>query len=233
MDRKGLTMSILKRLQRIAKANINWMLDKVDPPEKELEAKIAELQDAIKDGKAAAATYGATFRRLQREVEDYLAKQQEYQQQASAAVQAGDETAARRFLAEKISLAERISNLKPGVEEGQKTFDYVQSNLARLQDQLKQAKLKLAELKSRQRAASARQAFGEQLSTVNDAVGQGEIFERMEDQVAQDEALAEVIQDLQSGDVDLEQRSRELQIEAELAKMRESFNSPNSPDQMQ
>ena len=62
-------MSIFDRMRRITKANINWLLDKVEPPEKELESKIKELEETVQEGRESAASYGATFKRLQRELE--------------------------------------------------------------------------------------------------------------------------------------------------------------------
>ena len=218
--RKGTEMSILNRIQRIAKANFNWLLDKAEPPEAELEARIVELQDTITEGKVAAATYGATFRQLEKEAESLKERQEEFLLRASQSVEAGDDDAARKFLAEKVSLEERITNLQPGVEEGRKTWNYLRENLTMLQDQLKKTKLKLAELKSRQRAADARKVFGESAQTVGSAVDAGAMFERMEQQVMQTEAEAEVMEDMH-GDIDLEQRSRELQIESELAALKQ------------
>ena len=38
-------MSIFERIQRIAKANVNWLLDKAEPAEQELESKITEIEE--------------------------------------------------------------------------------------------------------------------------------------------------------------------------------------------
>jgi len=213
-------MSILDRIGRIAKANINWLLDKADLPEQEWQAKISELEEAIVEGKTAAATYGASFRRLDKEAQDLRARQAQFQQDAVQAVQGGDDDAARKFLDKKVRLEERITNLTPGVEEGRKTYNVLRGGLVRLQDQLAQAKLKLSELKMRQRTAAARKAFGQAVETTGNLTADGAMFERLEDQVLQTEAEADVVEDMQLGDIDLEQRSRELQIEAELASLK-------------
>ena len=220
-------MSILNRLQRIAKANINWFLDIVEPPENELKAKIEELRGAISEGKAAAATYGATYKQLDKEVEALKAKQQEFLSSAEQAVQAGDDALAKKFLKEKVSITERISRLTPGVEEGRKTFEYLKTNLERLQDQLKQANLKLTELQSRQKAADARKVFTDSSETVSSHVNGGAMFERMEDKVTIKEAEAEIAEDMQGINVNLEQQSRDIQIDAELAALKDKIESDN------
>ncbi len=57
-------MSIFDRMRRITKANINWLLDKVEPPEKERGWKMKELEQTVLEGRESAASYGATFKRL-------------------------------------------------------------------------------------------------------------------------------------------------------------------------
>ena len=84
-------MSIFDRVRRIAKANIDWLLDKAEPAEQELEAKIKELAAAILEGRESAATYGATFKRMERELEQLQEQQVSLQSQAQSALQAGDE----------------------------------------------------------------------------------------------------------------------------------------------
>ena len=49
-------MSILDRMRRITKANINWLLDKVEPAEQELESKIKELEETVQEGRESAAS---------------------------------------------------------------------------------------------------------------------------------------------------------------------------------
>ena len=100
-------MSILARIGRIARANINWLLDKAEPPEQELQAKINELTEAIQECKAAAGTYGATFRRLEAEAKSLQARQAELLQQAELAVRSGDDDTARKRLAENVSVANK------------------------------------------------------------------------------------------------------------------------------
>lgn len=212
-------MSILDRIRRIAKANIDRLLDRAENPEEELQAKVKELEEVIAEGKAAAGTYGATFRRMEAQADELQARQAELASQAQAAVAIGEEATARRLLNEKLTVTERIGRLKPGLDEGRKTYDQLRRNLAHLQDQLRAARVKLAELRARQRSAVARQAMANQVDTAAGLGAGGPMFDRMEDDVMQVEACAEVAEDI-AGD-DLEVRARELQIEAELTALKE------------
>lgn len=218
-------MSILDRIRRIAEANINWLLDKAEVPEKELESKIKELGEAIQEGRESAASYGATFRRLENEYESLRQREKELSQRAAQALKAGDEATARQALTEKVSLSERAAQIAPGIEKGRKTFEMLRDNLIRLQEQLKAAKLKLADLKARKRTAEAQKAFDLHLGQTM-GLGGGVAFDRLEDEVLQTEAEAEIRQEMQGdalSDVELAQRSRELQVDAELQALKDEL----------
>lgn len=213
-------MSIFERIQRIAKANINLLLNRIEPPEQELEAKIRELGEAIAEGRGCAASYGATFRRLERQAEALRQQAGQWRARAENAILAGDETTARQALTERVRVTERLAGLEPGIEQGRRTYEQLRDNLAKLQDQFRNAQVKLAELRGRKQAAVAHRAFHEQL---DHAGGGPAAFERFEDEVVQAEAHAEVQDEICAGslaDADLEQRSRELQVEAEMRAMK-------------
>ena len=221
-------MSILDRVRRITKANINWLLDKVEVPEQELESKIKELEETIQEGRESAAVYGATFRRLEHEQQQLKQKQQDLVKQAEQALKAGDEAAARGVLTEKVKISERIAQIAPGIENGRKTYELLRDNLIRLQEQLKVAKLKLEDLKARKRTAEAQKAFDQHLGQALGVSRDGVAFDRLEDEVMQTEAEVEIRQEMHGGalsDMELMQHSRDLQIEAELQAMKDQLEN--------
>lgn len=219
-------MSIFDRIQRIAKANISWLLDKAEPAEQELSAKIKEIEEAILEGRESAATYGATFRRLETQMDQLTTQQGELTQQAETALKTGDEAAARKALAEKVRLAERIAQMQPGLDRGKVTYQMLRDNLVKLQEQLKAAKLRFEDLKARKRTAEAQKAFDKHM---NRAVGMdpdGASFDRLEDDVLQSEAQVQINQELRGdslSDIELAQRARDMQVEAELAELKEKL----------
>jgi len=220
-------MSVFDRIRRIAKANINWLLDKVEVPEQELESKIKELEETILEGRESAAVYGATFRRLEHEHAQLEQQQKDLAKRAAQALKVNDEATARQALADKVRLSERAAQIRPGVENGHKTFEMLRDNLIRLQEQLKTARLKLEDLRARQRTAEAQKAFDVHLGRTAD-LGGGVAFERLEDEVLQTEAEVEIRQEMRGdslSDIELAQRSRDLQVEAELQAMKEQLEN--------
>ena len=219
-------MSIFDRIRRITKSNINRLLDMAEPAEKELEARIKELEETLLEGRESAASYGATFKRLENEMTQLLQQQTDCAQKAETALKAGDEDAARAALQRKVQLSERIAQMTPGVEKGRRTFEMLRDNLIKLQQQLKDAKLKLQDLRTRQRIANAQKQFDEHLQKATSTSPDGVAFDRLEDKVVQTEAEVEIRSQMQAGDFneyELAQKSRDLQVEAELQAMKEKL----------
>ncbi len=217
-------MSIFDRMRRITKANLNWLLDKVEPAEQELESKIKELAETVQEGRESAASYGATFKRMQRELDLLEQQQSDLKAQAETALKAGDEATARKALTAKVKLSERIGQLQPGVEHGSKTYAILRDNIVKLQEQLKAAKVKLQDLRARKRVAEAQNAFEQHLGKTAAVGGEAAAFDRLEDEVLQTEAEVEIRQEIHSDaltDVQLAERSRDLQVEAELEAMKD------------
>ena len=221
-------MSIFDRIRRITKANVNWLLDQVEPAEQELEAKITELEETLLEGRESAASYGATYKRLENEMVQLQQQQDECFQKAETALKVGDDDAARAALQQKVQLAERIAQMTPGVEKGRKTFEMLRANLMKLQQQLKDAKLKLQDLRTRQRIADAQKAFDGHLQKATGTSPDGVAFDRLEDQVVQTEAEIEIRGEMQAGtlnEYELAQKSRDLQVEAELQALKEKLDT--------
>ncbi len=217
-------MSIFDRIRRIVKANMNLLLDKVEVAEQELDSRIKELEETIHEGRESAASYGATFKRLEHEAQQLGQKQQDLASEAEKALSAGDEAMARKVLSEKIKLSERIAQIVPGIEQGRRTFEMLRDNIIKLQEQLKAAKLKLQDLRSRKRVADAQQAFEEHLGKTMSVSGNGMAFDRLEDEVLQTEAEIEIRQEIRGdtlSDMELAENSRKLQVEAELEAMKD------------
>ena len=100
----------------------------------------------------------------------------------------------------------------------------LRDNIVKLQEQLKAATVKLQDLKARKRVAEAQNAFEQQLGKTVAASAEATAFDRLEDEVLQTEAEVEIRQEIHSDamtDAQLAERSRDLQVEAELEAMKD------------
>ncbi len=218
-------MAIFERISRIIKANINWMLDIVEPAENELESKIKELEEIIHEGRESAAMYGATYRRLENDLAEQVKSRDKLAVEAENAIMAGDENHARKLLGEKVRIDEKIAQLEPSVAKGKKSFEMLNANIQKLQGQLRESKMKLRNLQARKDIADAQNEFDKKLGAAGIVDGDSG-FERLEDEVLTSEAEVEIRQQMRGetlSDFDLEERSRELQIEAELQELKEKI----------
>ncbi len=220
-------MAIFERISRIIKANINWMLDKSESPEQELHARITELEKIVFEGRESVAMYGAAYRKSANELDDLKVREDSFGRRSQQAFDAGDEQQARKLIAEKIKISQRIGQLNPGVQNAKQSYELLMANIVKLQQQLKDMQLELRSLKARKDLAAAHNSFDKKLGMA----GPGEYNERMQ-RLADEVAFSEAEVDVRAGitgenfsDMELEQRCYELQIEAEMQALRKKGHS--------
>jgi len=221
-------MSIFERIRRITQANINLVLDKAENPEKMLKQRIRELEETVAEAGKALAEYAVSFKKSEREQDQLKRLRDEWRHKAETSLQAGDEETAKRALGEKVRAEERIAEIAPSVSRSKETYAGLKKNLTTLQDQLRDARVKLAELRSRKTAAGARKKFSETLDRAASAIGSGDAdFDRMEEQVLQAESKVEIDAEIKGDLTDVlaetEKKSAELRVDAELAALKKKM----------
>lgn len=213
-------MAILDRIRRIAKGNITHWLNQVETPEAEVLAKITELEGASTEAKNALAGFAVTYKRLEKNLDSLRASRDDLSARAESALNAGDEAAARRALAEKVKTDERIQNLEPVLTSRRETYDELKENLVEIQDQLNQARSYMMDLRARKRAAEAEKSMGRQLDNLRSP---GEfVFDRLEDEVLETESQVEIEREMR-GEFrphDPTAERRDIKVDAELAALK-------------
>ncbi len=222
-------MSIGDRLRRLIKANLNEGLDKIENPEKLLKQRIRELDESVKSSKQAVTKFAVTVVKMEKEQDQLKRLKAEWLQKAESSIKIGDDDMARKALSEKVKVEERINDLEPSVSESRKTCDDLKANLQKLNDQLKTAKLKLAELQSRQEAANARKSFGNHFDKASETSVDNDDFARMEEKVLEAEAEVDIDNEIRNEmagiDESLEKKSKELRVDSELEALKKQMKS--------
>ena len=220
-------MSLFARIERLVKANLNHLLDKVEDPERTLEQRIKEIEAAMAEAKEAAAGFAVTLKQTEREHDRAARLRDEWTAKAERCLRAGDEDAAKRALRERLRSKERADALLPRVEHSRQAYAKLKESLHKLQEQLSDCRTKLSQLSARRRAADAQQTFGRQYDKAHGAaLGDGE-FARLEDEVLQKESEVEVAQEIRGeflGD-DADERTRELEVESELEELKKKLRN--------
>ncbi len=218
-------MAILDRIRRVARANINHLLNKVETPEIELTEKIRELEEASREAKDALAGFAVTFKRLEKNVADLHQTRADWQARAEEALRAGDENMARRALGERIKVEERVQALEPVLQSRRETYDELREDLLHIHDQLNQARARVMDLRARKRAAEAEKAMGRQMSSL-DRPDDGAL-ERLEDEVVAAEAQVEIDRELRGAlsplNEQMQKNAQNRKVDEELAALKRTI----------
>src|SRR5215475_22839 len=82
----GNIMGIFSRLSDIISSNINAMLDRAEDPEKLIRLMIQEMEDTLVEIKASCAGVMATKKRVHRELDEVVARAEEWAKRAQLAM---------------------------------------------------------------------------------------------------------------------------------------------------
>jgi len=212
---------LLSRFVRVAKANINQFLQRLEDPEKVLDQTVDDMQGDLVRVRQSYAEVLAMQRRLARQLEESNQEASDWYRRAQLAVQQADDQLAKEALARRQTCLVKSESLEAqtvGMEDGvEKLFDSMQ----RLEEKIQQAKEEQGQLIARARTAKATARINEMLSGVDDT-GAAAAFDRMKDKVEMMETRAEVsVGLLPSGR--LEDRFKQLEqgnVDDELAELK-------------
>ena len=213
-------MPLLKRIRRMAEANITHWLNQVETPEAEVEAKIKELEAGAVEAKNALASFAVTYKRLEKNIQSLEASQAKLLSQVKTALSVDEEDAARKLLAEKLKISERLEKLRPVLESRHETYNELKEALVGIHDHLNESRARLMDLRARKRASDAEKALGRTLESSRKPGS--ESFDRLEDSVVQSECEQEVEQDLRQDSVvkTIEKAETDRKIDSELSALK-------------
>lgn len=209
-------MSILGRINRVIKSNVNELMDKMTDPAKEVELLIIEMEQGLKQAREEVVKATADAKRAEMKADELGREAERWQQRAEAAVRAGDDDLARQALVQKLE-ADR------SLEEGQRVVAQQRAYVDELKDSLKQLDVRLRDVKLRkesikQRARAAKDG--------RSGLAGGEAFSRFD----QLEGRIEAMEEMQEINADLDQRS--AATEAKFARLEGSSRNPKIDDDL-
>lgn len=236
-------MSIFKRIAMIFGAKANKALDKAENPNETLDysyQKQLELLQKVRRGVADVAT---SRKRLELQIGQLEQQQDKLQGQAQKAMEMGREDLAREALTRKSGLDQQIADLQIQHKNLQGEEQKLVNASQRLQSKVETFRTRKETLKANYNAAEAQSKIGEAFSGISEEFGDvGLAIQRAEDKTAQLQARAGAVDELvasgalddmtggSNDDIDrqLAQLSSDSDVEAELARMRESLPASNN-----
>jgi phage shock protein A len=192
-------MGLFDRISDIISANLNDMAEQFEDPEKMLKQAVREMEESIVDARNQTAKAMASEKLVERELANNEKESANWKNRAEQAVRAGDDELARKALQRKqehdklaVALRDQLAAARDASQTLRHQFEAMQAKLA-------EAKRTLATLSARQRAADVRkrihtQVIDEELGFDDGAFAK---FDRLRERVAQTEAEAEALAELE------------------------------------
>lgn len=215
-------MSILDRLSRLLRANVNDLISKAEDPAKIIDQALRDMRAAHGEARSEVADAMAQAAKLEREANTNRTLASQYEDKAEQALRAENEDLAR----EALRRAQNYKDLAKGFDE-QRTIQ--QSTIDQLKTQLRALEAKIDEMQSKQSLLAARQktaqagATLERVSGFDKAGGAMNAFDDMEQKVAAMEDKNKALSDLRSeNDIDaqLKDLGRDKDLDDALAALK-------------
>lgn len=193
--------TIFGRITRLAKANINALIDKAEDPEKMLEQMIRDYTNAIRDAEAATAQTIGNLRLAEKDHERYVAeattngtkalaasnKADEYRAAGNIAVADKFDNLAKLALNKQLQAEKSAANLEPTIASQTQVVNQLKDGLEKMRNNLEEVKYKRDELAARHKTAQAQSQVNDALKAFNVLDPTSE-FSRYEDKVRREEA---------------------------------------------
>lgn len=214
-------MAFLSRVRDILSANLNDLLDRAEDPEKMVNQYLRDLNANLYETKTHVAAAMADETKLHNKMVQYQTEADQWQGKAEAALRANDEELARQALSRKLSSQKLADNYKQQYEAQDQQVEEMQDALVKLEARIAEAKARRDLLIAKRNRAETQQTIQRTIQGINstnalDKLGQLE--ERVDDQLAQADAMAKLNRgSLESRFEDLEANQ---ELDQELAALR-------------
>ena len=233
-------MAFFDRVRDLLSANLNAMLDRAEDPEKMVNEYIRQLNDNLYDAKTRVASAMADESRLHTKMAQYQAETTSWENKAEAALRAGDEELARQALSRKLQSQKLAESYSSQYELQDQQVEELQDALVKLELRIAEAKSKRDLIVAKRNRAETQEAIQrtvQGLSQTNAMDKLGQLEERVDRQLAEADAMAQ----LERGTLELrfEDLEGNQELDQELAALRRRVghdinesgpNKPSNPD---
>lgn len=216
-------MGVFSRISDILKSNINDLIDRAEDPEKMVKQIILDLQKEVNKATQALGKAMARERITKQQYENAEKVSADWESKAKAALASGDVDLAKKALSNKVNADKDLENYRA-------MYEQISAQTSQLRNQVEQLKAKLEEAKSRQAMLVARSQMAKTQKELAQSVGgidsssAMDKFQRMEDQVTQQEAEAAAFAEIAGSsksdeEKTFEQLQHDMEVDAELQKL--------------
>jgi len=212
--------TLLGRIQTLFYAQAHRTVDRVEDPELILEQTLREVDLQTARAKRAVINAMASEKLLARQINTFDQQINEWHTRARQAVENGRDDLAKRSLSRKLEIENTKERLQRSWDTARSTVEKMKNQLANLEAKRERMFQKRIALLARQKAAQAQAILNQNISEFDTILIPEEQMDRMEERIAQAEAYASAVTELQEGQTELEKDIDNLeysnQIELEL-----------------
>ena len=225
-------MGIIDRVKLNARANLNYILDKAQNPQKMLNQFLLEMQGSVRELKEAVADAIVGVKKLEHEISASTEKAALWEERALLALRKNDDELAKKALEQKHAYVEKERICKEDLEKQKQTVNELKETLSTLEvrlDELYQKRVDLIKQYAQLQKKTAQTAAARPVSSeMNIDIGVFDTYDRMVDKIKTMEDQAAALSELSGMDgVEEEFRKleRETEVEAELKAMKEKIQA--------
>lgn len=207
-------MSILDRMQRLVRANVNDLIDRAEDPEKMIDQILRDMESNILTARSQVAAMIAQEKELEADIAETRQLAAEWGDKAKRAVDAGKDDLAREALRRKRDNEQNARVYQQQHETQLQTVDNLKHQLQALESKYQQTQSQRDSLIARQRRAKATQQVAEFSSTLTPFDASSEL-ERMERKIRSTESQAAALAEIESTSLDAQFRELDYDVDIE------------------
>ena len=217
-------MGIFTRVRDIISSNLNTMLEKAEDPEKLVKLMIREMEDTLVEIKASCAGAMATKKKIQRNIDEIIARADAWESKAQLAVSKSRDDLAREALLEKRRYTDRLDALNTEIGSAESLVTDYQADITKLEDKLASAREKQRLLVQRHVRATQKMRTEQNVRRVDtsDAMAR---FDNFEERIERMESDAELVN--YGRKPSLDEEFRRLEDDDELEQELNALKSKN------
>lgn len=219
-------MGILNRFTEIMKSNINALLDRAEDPEKMADQMLRNTREQFAEVKSQTAAVMADAAKANRDLSECQADISRYKKAAENALISGNEGDAKKLIAKKQKIEEKLASLKQAAELADANADKMRQMYDKLANDIETLETRKDAIKAKAAAAKAQQAMNKMVSSLPDTNSSLEAFDRMEAKAEKqlDAAMAEAELNSNTSTDDLADKyadgGNDVSVDSELEEMK-------------
>jgi phage shock protein A len=229
-------MNLIKRITDLLKADLHYLIDQAEDPERMLQQVIREIDSNISKAKIGVVKAIASEKQLLGQLEDNRGQTTAWAERAECALSNGQEGLARKALIRKFDYERIAASLESSWTAAKNTVTQLKAQLQTLKAKRAELLHRQMVLLARQRAANAQCYLNKTLNYFQHDLDIQEKFIRLETRIAEREAEAQAFTEILEEPEPLAQECDNLamtmRVEEELALLKQKIPHSTAQDEL-